>query len=78
MIALGLSFPIVGSGQFYNGGVHEGGRANGCGSSLGLVLSAGGDNVDNPDGNLDADNDDWRSIPGYVFFLGGVVCLVAD
>ena len=45
---------------------------------LGLVLSAGGDNVDSPDGNLDADNDDWRSIPGYVLFLGGAVWSLID
>ena len=45
---------------------------------LGLVLSAGGDNIDSPEGNLDADNDDWRSISGYVLFLGGVIWSLID
>ena len=34
--------------------------------------------MDNPDGNLDADNDDWRSIPRYVLFLEGAVWSLID
>ncbi len=45
---------------------------------LGLILGAGGDNVDSPEGNLDADNDDWRSIPGYVLLLGGAIWSLVD
>ena len=79
MVALGLSFPIVGSGQFYNGEYTKGAvQMSAAIVGLGLVLSAGGDNVDSPDGNLDADNDDWRSIPGYVLFLGGAVWSLID
>ena len=79
MIALGLSFPIVGSGQFYNGEYTKGVVQMGAAIvGLGLVLSSGGDTVDSPDGNLDADNDDWRSIPGYVLFLGGAVWSLID
>lgn len=79
MVALGLSFPIVGSGQFYNGEYTKGVVQMGTAIvGLGLILSAGGDNVDSPDGNLDADNDDWRSIPGYVLFLGGAVWSLID
>ena len=79
MVALGLSFPIVGSGQFYNGEYTKGVAQMGAAIvGLGLVLSAGGDNTDSPDGNLDADNDDWRSIPGYVLFLGGAIWSLID
>ena len=79
MVALGLSFPIVGSGQFYNGEYTKGVAQMGAAIvGLGLVLSAGGDNMDSPEGNLDADNDDWRSIPGYVLFLGGAVWSLID
>ena len=79
MVALGLSFPIVGSGQFYNGEYTKGVAQMGAAIvGLGLVLSAGGDNMDSPEGNLDADNDDWRSIPGYVLFLGGAIWSLVD
>ncbi len=79
MVALGLSFPIVGSGQFYNGEYTKGVAQMGAAIvGLGLVLSAGGDNTDSPDGNLDADNDDWRSIPGYVLLLGGAIWSLVD
>ena len=79
MVALGLSFPIVGSGQFYNGEYTKGVAQMGAAIvGLGLVLSAGGDNADSPDGNLDADNDDWRSIPGYVLLLGGAIWSLVD
>ena len=79
MVALGLSFPIVGSGQFYNGEYTKGVAQMGAAIvGLGLVLSAGGDNVDSPQGNLDADNDDWRSIPGYVLFVGGAIWSLID
>ena len=79
MVALGLSFPIVGSGQFYNGEYTKGVVQLGAAIvGLGLVLSAGGDNVDEPDGNRDADNDDWRSIPGYVLLFGGAIWSLID
>lgn len=79
MVALGLSFPIVGSGQFYNGEYTKGVVQMGAAIvGLGLVLSAGGDNVDSLQGNLDADNDDWRSIPGYVLLLGGAIWSLID
>lgn len=79
MVALGLSFPIVGSGQFYNGEYTKGVAQMGAAIvGLGLVLSAGGDNMDSPEGNLDADNDDWRSIPGYVLLLGGAIWSLID
>ena len=79
MVALGLSFPIVGSGQFYNGQYIKGVAQMGAAVvGLGLVLSAGGDNTDSPDGNLDVDNDDWRSIPGYVLLVGGTIWSLID
>ncbi len=79
MVALGLSFPIVGTGQFYNGQYIKGVAQMGAAVlGLGLVLSAGGDNTDSPDGNLDADNDDWKSIPGYVLLIGGTVWSLID
>ena len=79
MVALGLSFPIVGSGQFYNGEYTKGAVQMGAAIvGLGLILGAGGDNVDSPEGNLDADDDDWRSIPGYVLFVGGAVWSLID
>ena len=79
MVALGLSFPIVGSGQFYNGEYTKGVAQMGAAVvGLGLVLSAVGDNVDERDGDLDADNDDWRSIPGYVLLLGGAIWSLID
>lgn len=79
MVALGLSFPIVGSGQFYNGEYTKGVVQMGAAIvGLGLILGAGGDNVDSPEGNLDADNDDWRSIPGYVLFVGGAIWSLID
>lgn len=79
MVALGLSFPIVGSGQFYNGEYTKGVAQMGAAIvGLGLVLSAGGDNMDSPEGNLDANNDDWRSIPGYVLLLGGAIWSLID
>ena len=79
MVALGLSFPIVGSGQFYNGQYIKGVAQMGAAVlGLGLVLSAGGDNSDTPEGNIDADNDDWRSIPGYVLLIGGAAWSLID
>ena len=79
MVALGLSFPIVGSGQFYNGEYTKGvAQMDAAIIGLGLVLSAGNDNTNSPDGNLDADNDDWRSIPGYVLFLGRSIWALVD
>ena len=63
MVALGLSFPIVGSGQFYNGEYTKGVAQMGAAVvGLGLVLS----------------NDDWRSIPGYVLLLGGAIWSLID
>ena len=79
MVALGLSFPIVGSGQFYNGEYTKGVVQLGAAIvGLGLILSAGGDNTDSAEGNLDADNDDWRSIPGYVLLFGGAIWSLID
>lgn len=79
LVALGLSFPIVGSGQFYNGHYVKGAaQLTAATVGLGLILSANGDNSDIPDGNLDADNDDWKNVPGYVLLLGGAIWSLID
>ncbi|MDE0297579.1 MAG: hypothetical protein OXN17_02990 [Candidatus Poribacteria bacterium] len=79
LVALGLSFPIVGSGQFYNGNYVKGGaQLSAATVGLGLILSANGDNSDTPDGNLDADDDDWKNVPGYVLLLGGAIWSLVD
>ncbi|MDE0043398.1 MAG: hypothetical protein OXT74_15270 [Candidatus Poribacteria bacterium] len=79
LVALGLSFPIVGSGQFYNGNYVKGAaQLSAATVGLGLILSASGDNSDTPDGNLDADNDDWKNVPGYVLLLGGAIWSLID
>ncbi len=77
LVALGLSFPIVGSGQFYNGNYVKGAaQLSAATVGLGLILSASGDNSDTPDGNLDAD--DWKNVPGYVLLLGGAIWSLID
>lgn len=79
LVALGLSFPIVGSGQFYNGHHVKGAaQLSAAAVGLGLILSANGDNSDTPDGNLDADEDDWKNVPGYVLLLGGAIWSLID
>ena len=58
MVALGLSFPIIGAGQFYNGQYTKGVIQLGATIvGLGLTLSASGDNYDLADeaGNVDED-----------------------
>ena len=79
VVALGLSFPIVGAGQFYNGqyikGVIQLGAAI---AGLGFTLSASGDNLDRPDGNLDVDKDNWMSVPGYLLLFGGAIWSLID
>lgn len=79
MVALGLSFPIIGAGQFYNGQYAKGAIQLGAGIvGLGLTLSASGDNQDQPDGNLDVDSDDWMSVPGYLLLFGGAIWSLID
>ena len=79
MIALGLSFPIIGAGQFYNGQYTKGVIQLGAVIvGLGLTLSASGDNQDQPDGNLDVDSDDWMSVPGYLLLFGGAIWSLID
>ena len=79
MVALGLSFPIIGAGQFYNGQYTKGVIQLGATIvGLGLTLSASGDNQDQPDGNLDVDTDDWMSVPGYLLLFGGAIWSLID
>ena len=79
MVALGLSFPIIGAGQFYNGQYIKGVIQLGAAVvGLGFTLSASGDNEDRPDGNLDVDEDDWMSVPGYLLLLGGAIWSLID
>lgn len=79
MVALGLSFPIVGSGQFYNGEYTKGVAQMGAALvGLGLVLGAGGDDSDNFGRNRDTDNGDWKKIPGYMLFFGGAIWSLID
>ena len=79
MVALGLSFPIIGAGQFYNGQYTKGVIQLGAAIvGLGLTLSASGDNQDQPDGNLDVDSDDWMSVPGYLLLFGGAIWSLID
>ncbi len=79
MVALGLSFPVIGAGQFYNGQYTKGVIQLGATIvGLGLTLSASGDNQDQPDGNLDVDTDDWMSVPGYLLLFGGAIWSLID
>ena len=79
MVALGLSFPVIGAGQFYNGQYTKGVIQLGATIvGLGLTLSASGDNEDRPDGNLDEDKDDWMSVPGYLLLFGGAIWSLID
>ena len=79
MVALGLSFPMIGAGQFYNGQYAKGAIQLGATIvGLGFTLSASGDNEDLPDGNLDVDEDDWMSVPGYLLLFGGAVWSLID
>ena len=79
MVALGLSFPIVGAGQFYNGQYTKGVIQLGAAiAGLGFTLSASGDNQDRPDGNLDVDKDNWMSVPGYLLLFGGAIWSLID
>ena len=81
MVALGLSFPIIGAGQFYNGQYTKGVIQLGATIvGLGFTLSASGDNYDLADeaGNVDADGDDWMSVPGYLLFFGGAIWSLID
>ena len=79
MVALGLSFPMIGAGQFYNGQYTKGVIQLGATIvGLGFTLSASGDNEDRPDGNLDVDEDDWMSVPGYLLLLGGAMWSLID
>ena len=79
MVALGLSFPIVGSGQFYNGEYTKGVVQMGAAIvGLGLVLSARGDSSEDLGRNRDAENGDWKKIPGYMLFLGGAIWSLID
>lgn len=81
MVALGLSFPIVGAGQFYNGQYTKGVIQLGAAiAGLGFSLSASGDNYDLADdgGNVDADSDDWMSVPGYLLLFGGAIWSLID
>ncbi len=79
MVALGLSFPMIGAGQFYNGQYVKGTIQLGAAVvGLGFTLSASGDNEDRPDGNLDVDEDDWMSVPGYLLLFGGAIWSLID
>ena len=79
MVALGLSFPIIGAGQFYNGQYTKGVIQLGAAVvGLGFTLSASGDNEDRLDGNLDVDDDDWMSVPGYLLLFGGAIWSLID
>ena len=79
MVALGLSFPMIGAGQFYNGQYTKGVIQLGAAVvGLGFTLSASGDNEDRPDGNLDVDEDDWMSVPGYLLLFGGAIWSLID
>lgn len=79
MVALGLSFPMIGTGQFYNGQYVKGTIQLGAAVvGLGFTLSASGDNEDRPDGNLDVDEDDWMSVPGYLLLFGGAIWSLID
>ena len=79
MVALGLSFPVIGAGQFYNGQYTKGVIQLGATIvGLGLTLSASGDNEDRLDGNLDVDDDDWMSVPGYLLLFGGAIWSLID
>lgn len=79
MVALGLSFPIIGAGQFYNGQYAKGAIQLGAGIvGLGLTLSAGGDNKDESDDNPDGDNGGWVRVPGYLLLFGGAIWSLID
>lgn len=79
MVALGLSFPIIGTGQFYNGQYAKGAIQFGAGIvGLGLTLSAGGDNKDESDDNPDGDNGGWVRVPGYLLLFGGAIWSLID
>ena len=79
MVALGLSFPMIGAGQFYNGQYTKGVIQLGAAVvGLGFTLSASGDNEDRPEGNLDVDEDDWMSVPGYLLLFGGAIWSLID
>ena len=81
MVALGLSFPIVGAGQFYNGQYTKGIIQLGAAiAGLGFTLSASGDNynLENDAGNVDEDSDDWMNVPGYLLLFGGAIWSLID
>lgn len=81
MVALGLSFPMIGAGQFYNGQYVKGTIQLGATVvGLGFTLSASGDNYDleGDGGNVDADSDDWMSVPGYLLLFGGAIWSLID
>lgn len=79
MVALGLSFPMIGAGQFYNGQYTKGAIQLGAAVvGLGFTLSASGDNKDEPDDNPDGENDGWIRFPGYLLLFGGAIWSLID
>ena len=79
LVALGLSFPIIGAGQVYNGDYLKGGiQFTSALTGLVLLLNATGDNFDSEEGNVDADDDDWKSVPGYTLFIGASIWSLID